>query len=164
MNSPARKRPQTMRIDAIDRRPRYCRATLRFNKHYFWLASGLLLLEATIARYAHDQIVRPYAGDLLATVLLYCLGRSFLVARPEPVVVAALLTSYLLEGLQYLGLLHLLGWQHSQVARLVLGSHFAWGDMLAYSLGALAVLAAEQRLKPADTTRYRPRPRTIRPR
>lgn len=163
MSSPARKRPQTMLFDAIDRRPGHWRATFRFNKHYFVLASGLLLIEAAIARYAHDQIIRPYAGDLLATVLLYCLGRSFLVLRPEPAVVAALLISYLLEGLQYLGLLHLLGWQHSQVARLVLGSHFAWGDMLAYSLGALAVLATEQRLKPAGATQPRPRPGSLQP-
>lgn len=163
MSSPARKRPQTMLFDAIDRRPGHWRATFRFNKYYFRLASGLLLIEAAIARYAHDQIIRPYAGDLLATVLLYCLGRSFLVVRPERAVVAALLISYLLEGLQYLSLLHLLGWQHSQVARLVLGSHFAWGDMLAYSLGALAVLTAEQRLKPAGATRLRLRPGSLRP-
>ena len=45
--------------------------------------------------------------------------------------------------MQYLNLLGWLGWQHSRLARVVLGSRFAWGDMQAYSLGALLVLAVE---------------------
>lgn len=116
---------------------------LHFSKNYFLLASGLLLTEVGIALYAHDQIVRPYGGDLLATVFLYCLLRSFVPGRIGRMVAAALLVSYLIEGLQHLDLLPRLGWQHSRVARVVLGSHFSWGDMLAYSLGALAVLVAE---------------------
>ena len=124
---------------------------LHFRQRYFLVACGLLLTEVIIALYAHDQIIRPYGGDLLATVFLYCLVRSMVMARPARILMAVLLISYLIEGLQYLDLLSWLGWQHWQLARIVLGSHFAWGDMLAYSLGALLVLAAENLRRPASS-------------
>jgi hypothetical protein len=112
----------------------------RFDKSYFFTASGLLLLEILIALFMHDRFIRPYAGDFLATILLYCLLRSFLEAAAWRVAVAAVAISYLIEGLQYINLLGRLGW-HSRVARIVFGSHFEWGDMLAYTLGGLFALA-----------------------
>ena len=127
---------------------------LGFSKSYFLMASGLLAIETVVALYVHDNFIRPYAGDFLATVLLYCLVRSVGNARLEWTVGAVLVISYLIEGLQYVDLLSRMGWQHSRMAHIVLGSHFAWGDMLAYSLGALAVLAAE-RLRLAGTNPYR---------
>jgi hypothetical protein len=57
----------------------------------------------------------------------------------------ALAISYLIEGLQYINLLGRLGW-HSRVARIVLGSHFEWGDMLAYTLGGAVALAVSWRV------------------
>ena len=117
---------------------------LRFSSRYFLVASGLLLLEIFIALRVHDTIVRPYGGDFLATVFLYCLVRSFVAARPGPVVLGALLFSYLIEGMQYWHLLTVLGWQQYRLARVVLGSHFEWVDMLAYTLGAAAVLMVER--------------------
>ena len=116
---------------------------LRFSSRYCLIASGLLLAEIFIALCVHDAFVRPYAGDFLATIFLYCLVRSFVVARPGPVVLGALLISYLIEGLQYYHLLTLLGWQQWRLARVVLGSHFEWVDMLAYTLGATTVLLLE---------------------
>ena len=115
----------------------------RFSPRYFLAASALLLLEIFIALRVHDAFVRPYAGDFLATIFLYCLIRSFVAARPGPMVLGALLFSYLIEGLQYWHLLALLGWQQWRLARVVLGSHFEWVDMLAYTLGAAAVLLIE---------------------
>lgn len=56
---------------------------LHFSKRYFLLASGLLAAEVLIALYAHDRVIRPYAGDLLATIFLYCLVRSFVATPPN---------------------------------------------------------------------------------
>jgi len=114
-----------------------------FNRAYGLRAGGLLGLEILIARYVHEGFVRPYLGDTLATVLLYCLLRSFWQAPVGRVVLVALLASYAIEAAQALHLLAWLGWQQSRVARLLLGSQFAWADMLAYTLGAGAVLGLE---------------------
>lgn len=115
---------------------------LRFHRGYFLAAIGLLLLEIFIALFAHDRFIRPYAGDFLATIFLYCLLLSFSKAPMPWAAGVALAVSYLIEGLQYIDLLGRLGW-HSQLARIVFGSHFEWGDIGAYTLGALAVLATE---------------------
>ena len=110
---------------------------------YLLLAAGLLGVEIGIAGFAHDRFVRPYAGDFLATILVCCLLKSFWLAPAGRVAAVALLVSYAVEGAQLLHLLRWLGWQHSAAARLVLGSQFEWGDMLAYTLGAALVLLAE---------------------
>ncbi|WP_223649761.1 DUF2809 domain-containing protein [Hymenobacter psoromatis] len=112
----------------------------RFYYRYFLLAAGLLGLEIGIARFAHDRFVRPYVGDFLATILLYCLLKSVWPAPAGRVVAVALLVSYAIELAQLAHLLSWLGWQHSPAARLVLGSQFEWGDILAYTLGAAVVL------------------------
>ncbi len=115
----------------------------RFHHRYFLLAAGLLGLETGIARFAHDRFVRPYVGDFLATILLYCLLKSGWSAPAGRVGAVALLLSYAIELAQLAHLLRWVGWQQSPVARLVLGSQFEWGDMLAYTLGAAVVLAIE---------------------
>jgi len=115
----------------------------QFNKAYGLLAAGLLLVEILIARFAHDGFVRPYAGDFLATIFLYCLLKSVWPASAWQVALAALLVSYAIEGAQLAHLLQWLGWQHSRMARLLLGSQFEWGDMLAYTLAAALVLLVE---------------------
>ncbi|QKG56393.1 DUF2809 domain-containing protein [Hymenobacter sp. BRD128] len=117
---------------------------VRWNYTYALFAAGLLALEIFIARFVHDGLVRPYLGDTLATVLLYCLLKSIWRVPAGLVALAALLVSYAIETTQALHLLAWLGWQHARVARLVLGSQFAWGDMLAYTLGAAVVLGAER--------------------
>jgi hypothetical protein len=115
----------------------------RFHFRYFLLAAGLLALEIGIARFAHDRFVRPYVGDFLATILLYCLLKCVWPAPAGRVAAVALLVSYAIEVAQLAHLLSWLGWQQS-AARLVLGSQFEWGDMLAYTLGAALVLGLER--------------------
>ncbi|GAB2870757.1 ribosomal maturation YjgA family protein [Hymenobacter ruber] len=116
---------------------------IRIRKRYLLAASLLFLLEVFIALFVHDKIIRPYAGDFLATIFLYCLARGLLKAAPGKVALGVLLTAYLIEGLQYVHLLSWLGWQHSRVARIVLGSQFEWIDMVAYTLGIGLVLGME---------------------
>jgi hypothetical protein len=113
-------------------------------KNWLYGAGCLLCVEVFIAAFLHDRIVRPYVGDLLAVVFLYCLVRSVVTTPVWPTVAAVLLVAYGIEVLQYLHLLTYVGLQHSRLAALVLGNHFEWGDMLAYTLGALGILAAEQ--------------------
>ena len=48
-----------------------------FNKTYFLLALLLLLAEVLIALYLHDALIRPYGGDFLVVILLYCFVKSF---------------------------------------------------------------------------------------
>ena len=114
-----------------------------FRKSYFLIACGLLLLEVLIALYMHDRFVRPYAGDFLATILMYCLLRGVVRASVGQLAATALAISYLIEGLQYFNLLDRLDW-HSRAARIIFGSHFEWSDIIAYTLGMGLMLTMEQ--------------------
>jgi len=113
-------------------------------KNWLYGAGCLFCVEVFIAAFLHDRIVRPYVGDLLAVVFLYCLVRSVVTTPVRPTVAAVLLVAYGIEVLQYLHLLTYVGLQHSRLAAVILGNHFEWGDMLAYTLGAAGILVAER--------------------
>jgi hypothetical protein len=107
----------------------------------------MLLLFATeilIALFAHDQIIRPYGGDFLVVIFLYCLIKSFSPAPVIPVAVAVLLFSYLIETSQYFNLAHHMDLDQSKITLLIMGNHFAWIDILAYTSGILTVLWLEK--------------------
>lgn len=72
---------------------------IRVQQRYVVAASLLFLLEILIALLAHDKIIRPYAGDFLAIIFLYCLAQGLLSAAPKKVALGILLVSYLIESL-----------------------------------------------------------------
>lgn len=49
-----------------------------FNRKYFIWSILLLCIEIYIGAYVRDAWIRPYGGDFLVVILLYCLLRSFL--------------------------------------------------------------------------------------
>ncbi|UOQ99529.1 DUF2809 domain-containing protein [Hymenobacter sp. 5317J-9] len=122
---------------------------LTFRSGYFWAGVGVLLVEIIIARYVHDALIRPYFGDMLAVVLVYCFLRSVLKAGVLPLAGLALLVACAVEAGQYFHLLRWLGLQHSALARVVLGTAFSWLDLLTYAAGVAAILGAEK-LRAAD--------------
>jgi hypothetical protein len=117
---------------------------LRFNRQYFILTVLLFVTEVLIAAYLHDDFIRPYAGDFLVVILIYCFVRSFLQAPAVPVALAVLAFSYLVEGLQYLNMVKHLGLAHSRLANIVLGNYFTWADIVAYTLGTGFVILVEK--------------------
>jgi hypothetical protein len=114
----------------------------RFNKGYFIIAIDLFLLELLIAVYAHDRIIRPYGGDFLVVILIYCFARSFIHASLWLTAISVLLFSVIVEILQYFDLVHRLG-LHSRIALIVLGTSFEWMDLIAYTAGIATVLIIE---------------------
>ncbi len=115
-----------------------------FDKKYFLLFVLLFVLEILIALFLTDGFIRPYAGDFLVVIMLYCLVKTFFKTPLIPTALAVLLFAYLVEALQYVKLVKLLGWQHSTLANVVLGNSFSWQDILAYTLGILLVIWVEQ--------------------
>lgn len=117
----------------------------RFNSNYFILSVILFGVEVLIALYLHDAYIRPFGGDFLVVILIYCVVKSFLRCTVNRAVIFVLLFAYLIEILQYFHLVNLLGLEHSTIARIVLGTYFAWTDMLMYTLGMLLVWLVERR-------------------
>lgn len=130
---------------------------LTFNRKFFFYTSVLFLVELLIALFVRDSFVRPYVGDYLVVMLLYCAVRTLLDAPVLKIAVGVLAFSYLIELLQYFGLVKRLGLEHNTIAKTVIGYGFEWKDMLAYTLGVLTVLIIERKnlhnSKPALTAR-----------
>jgi hypothetical protein len=115
-----------------------------FRKIYFVFFIILFIIEVLIALYAHDNFVRPYIGDVLVVILLYCFVKSFIKLPVTPVAIGVLIFSFLIEILQYCNIVDRLGLGHSKLARTVIGTSFAWEDIWAYIAGFIVILVAER--------------------
>ena len=117
---------------------------MRFNIRYFLLTILLFVTEVLIALYSHDSILRAYIGDVLVVILIYCFVQSFFNTPVLITAIAVLIFSYIIETLQYLNIVEILGLQHSTLAKTVIGTSFSWIDILSYTAGILLVILVEK--------------------
>ena len=116
----------------------------QFNRNYFAVTVLLFLTEITIALYVHDNFIRPYFGDFLVVILLYCFLMSFLKISIWVAAALVLVFSFAIETAQYFNIVEKLGLQSNKIVKVVLGNSFVWMDLLAYTLGILAVISMEK--------------------
>jgi hypothetical protein len=115
----------------------------RFNLAYFCFAVMLLGIEVVIGAYFHDPLIRPYGGDFLVVILLYCLIRSFCNTPVPATALGVLLFAYAIEVLQYFNYADRLGFSKPSLIRTIMGYSFSWIDMLSYTLGIGLVFVIE---------------------
>lgn len=115
-----------------------------FNLRYLVAALSLLIVEVLIALFVRDQFIRPYGGDFLVVILIYCTARSLTNAKAGHALLGALLFSYGVELLQWMRIVDWLGWRDSVIATTIIGYGAEWADMVAYTLGAAAVWLVEK--------------------
>ncbi len=107
----------------------------------------MLGTEVYIGLYMHDAIIRPFGGDFLVVILLYCLVSSFI---NFPVLLTAawvLVFAYAIEISQYFHLISMLGLQRSKLATLLLGTSFSYIDLLTYTLGFILLVIIVENLR-----------------
>jgi hypothetical protein len=117
---------------------------LKFQLKYFILFAILFLVEVLIALFVHDNFIRPFVGDVLVVILIYCFIKSFINSPAVITAIAVLLFSYLIEVLQYFNIVKILGLQNSNLARVVIGTSFEWTDLIAYTLGIALVILLDR--------------------
>lgn len=115
-----------------------------FDKYYFIAALLLFLIEVYIGLFIKDQFVRPYVGDFLVVILIYCFVKIFCRGQFLKIGIYVLLFAFAVEIGQHFQLVKLLGLNNSKLARTVIGVGFDWWDMLAYTLGVAVVLMVEK--------------------
>lgn len=116
--------------------------TFQFNKIYFSLALILFAVEVFIALFVEDAIIRPFVGDALAVILLYCLIRAFYRQDSLKIAVGALFFAFAIEILQYFDYVKILGLENNRILSAAMGRTFEWNDFAAYFVGFLIVLMA----------------------
>ena len=117
---------------------------LHFNRNYFLLTVLLFITEVCIALFVRDNFIRPYLGDVLVVILIYCFVKSFLKISVTKAAIGVLLFAFFVETLQYFAIIEILGLQDNQLARTVIGTSFAWEDILAYLVGIVIVIVCEK--------------------
>lgn len=117
----------------------------RFNLRYFLLTILLFVVEVLIALFLNDPIIRPYGGDVIVVMLVYCFVKSFVDFPVLPTTVGVLLFAFGIEVLQYLRFVELVGLQDNKLATTLIGHSFSWVDMLCYVIGAGLIILFEWR-------------------
>ncbi|MBQ9126806.1 MAG: DUF2809 domain-containing protein [Thermoguttaceae bacterium] len=96
-----------------------------------------MAVEVLIALYVRDRLVRPYLGDVLVVILLYCLVRSIKPDGLRLLPLTLFLFAAAVEATQAIPLVRLLGWEDIPFLATLLGTSFSWWDMLCYAVGCL---------------------------
>ena len=114
---------------------------------YFALAFFALLgIETYIALRVYDNFVRPYLGDVLVVILIYCFIRIFFPDGLRLLPLYIFLFAVVVEVLQYFDIVHILGVQDNVFLSTIIGTSFSWWDILCYAVGC-GVLVVFERLR-----------------
>jgi len=114
-----------------------------FNRNYFIIASIILVIEVIIALFLNDKFIRPYFGDVLVVILIYCGIMTFVNCSYWVVATIAILFSFTVETLQYFNIIDKFGLQNNKIAQAVIGTSFSWKDLVCYSTGIIVVIIIE---------------------
>jgi hypothetical protein len=113
---------------------------ITFNLKYFYLTIFLFLVEVFIGVYVHDSFVRPFGGDVLVVILIYCFIKAFWNVPAIKTAIAVFGFACFVEGLQYLQIVDRLGLRKYPLLAIIIGTSFAWEDILAYGAGCALVI------------------------
>lgn len=111
--------------------------------YYFLGFTVLLIIEILIARYIKDDFVRPYLGDFLVVILLYCFLMSVCKVSVLKGMIIVLVFSFAVEFFQMINIVKVLQYQPPEIIMIALGSSFSNWDLLAYSLGIVFIWMIE---------------------
>ncbi|MEM7374625.1 MAG: DUF2809 domain-containing protein [Bacteroidota bacterium] len=116
---------------------------MKIRPPYAILAVIIFIVEVLIAIYVKEGFVRHTLGDVLVVVLIYCTIQTFWDLPVIPAAIGVLVFAYLVEMMQYFHIVEILGLEQNRLARIVIGTSFSWGDIVAYTIGVLCIVFAE---------------------
>ncbi len=99
----------------------------------------LIITEVLIALYVHDDFVRPYFGDMLVVIAVYCAVRIFIPVKCKLLPLYVFIFAGGVELLQYFDLVGKLGLENNVFLRTLLGSVFDVKDIACYAVGCIAL-------------------------
>ncbi|NMC57010.1 MAG: DUF2809 domain-containing protein [Eubacteriaceae bacterium] len=118
---------------------------MKINIKYIFSFLILLTIEVLIALFVHDKFIRPYIGDVLVIILLYCFIRSFL-RKIKFLPYYLFLFGIIAEILQYYKIIYLLNLQDNKILSIIIGSSFDIKDILCY-LAAVIILIIWEKIE-----------------
>ena len=111
---------------------------------FYLIAFTVLAVIVTfIALFVHDSFVRPYLGDAIVVIEVYCFVRIFLPKKPRLLPLYVFLFAVAVELLQLANILSLLHLEQYEILRILVGSVFSWWDIVCYASGCVLLGAWE---------------------
>lgn len=114
------------------------------NLKYLLLSVIIFIIEVCIALFFTDRVIRPFVGDVLVIILLYCFFRIFLNFAPWKIAFGVFLFACVIEVLQYFDYVARLGLENYKVISIIMGRTFEVTDFVAYFTGFLIIILGEQ--------------------
>ena len=119
---------------------------MKIHLKYFITFILLLIIEILIARYA-TGFLRHTIGDYLAVMFVYTFIKSFFKIAIEKAAIITLVISYIIEFLQLSNLQNWYPSEYTKTFKLILGTSFSVGDLVAYTLGIGTIILIEKSFK-----------------
>ena len=108
-------------------------------KRIFYLIITVIFLgiEVLIARYVHDDFIRPYIGDVLVVFVVYAIVRIFMPVRCRLLPLYVFIFAFVVEILQRFHIVEVLGLSGNHFFSVLIGGVFEWKDVLCYGIGCI---------------------------
>lgn len=117
---------------------------MKINKKYVMAFIVLFIVEVLIALFVRDAFIRPFVGDILVVILVYCFIRAVIVKPIKFLPAYVFLFAAAVEVAQYFNIVELLNLQDYALARVLLGTTFDMKDILCYLVGGLILIGWER--------------------
>ena len=119
----------------------------RLRATYFAIFAAILCIEILIGVYVRDAFVRPYVGDVLVVVLIYCAVRVIFPTGIKLLPLYVFAFSCGVELLQLVDVVSLLGIPRGSVIAIMIGSTFSFPDIICYAVGCTLAFLTELLVK-----------------
>lgn len=116
---------------------------MKFNKIYFILFLAIFMLEVFIAKYT-TGFIRHSVGDYFAVLFVYTFIKSLFKISVEKAALITFVISFVIEFLQLSNLQNHFPEKHERALRIILGTSFSFGDLIAYTLGVITIILVEK--------------------
>ena len=102
----------------------------------------LIAVEVIIALTQHGNWLRYYGGDVIVVWAVYCLVQAIIGGKnPYITHIGVMLFAFLVEFLQYIHIVDIIGLGDIEFFRTLIGTSFAAEDLFCYALGTVIGIA-----------------------
>ena len=116
---------------------------IKLNIKYLISFIILFTIEAFIALFVHDKIIRPYIGDVLVVILMYTFIRIF-TDKIKHLPLYLFIFAVIIEISQYFNILSRIGLEKNKAASVIIGSSFDAADIGCYWCGSVILVIYEK--------------------
>ena len=95
----------------------------------------LLCVEILIGAFVRDNFIRPYVGDVLVVILIYCLIRFVKPTGVKLLPLYVFVFALFVELLQLVKIVDLLGIPRDSIVAIMVGTSFSFIDIICYAVG-----------------------------